>query len=73
MTLGLATITHLLMHTENEYSYKDFDNEVVLITTIQPSCPDDCAISLWHLDQLVYQKNEKRSSQGRSKNHFICY
>ena len=47
-----------------EYSYKDFDNEVVLISTIQPSCPDDCAISLWHLDQLVYQKMRKDPRKG---------
>ncbi len=47
-----------------EYTYKDFDDQVVLITTIQETCPDDCAISLWHIDQLVYQKMRKDPRKG---------
>jgi len=36
-------------------SNKDFKNQVVLFTTIQVTCPDSCAISLWHFDQIIYQ------------------
>ena len=46
-----------------KYSDHDFKNKVVLFTTIQKSCPGNCAISLWHLDQLIYQhlrKNQKK-------------
>ncbi|HIP32640.1 MAG TPA: hypothetical protein EYG86_07765 [Crocinitomicaceae bacterium] len=42
-----------------KYTEKDFDEHLVLVTTIQESCPDDCAISVWHLDQLVFQKMRK--------------
>jgi len=42
---------------------KDFRNKIVIYTTIQPTCPDTCAITIWHLDQLIYQqlrKNKKK-------------
>jgi hypothetical protein len=45
------------------YSNKDFKGEVVLFNTIQQTCPSDCAISMWHFDQLIYQhirKNPKK-------------
>ncbi len=48
-----------------EHTYKDYEDNVVLITTIQESCPDDCAISLWHIDQLVYQKMRKDPRKGK--------
>lgn len=44
-------------------SYKDFKGNVVLFTTLQASCPDSCSISMWHLDQMIYQhikKNKKK-------------
>jgi cytochrome oxidase Cu insertion factor (SCO1/SenC/PrrC family) len=44
-------------------SNKDFTNQVVLFTTIQVTCPDSCAITLWHFDQIIYQhlrKNQKK-------------
>ncbi len=46
-----------------KYTDQDFKNKVVLFTTIQKTCPGNCAISLWHLDQLIYQhlrKNQKK-------------
>ena len=42
-----------------QYTSKDFKNEIVLISTIQETCPDSCAISFWHVDQSVYQKIRK--------------
>jgi len=39
-----------------KYSSKDFKDEIVLITTLQESCPDSCAVSFWHIDQSIYQK-----------------
>lgn len=46
-----------------KYTEQDFKDKVVLFTTIQKTCPGNCAISLWHLDQLIYQhlrKNQKK-------------
>ena len=40
-----------------------FKNKVVLFTTLQVTCPNKCAVSFWHLDQLIYQhlrKNKKK-------------
>jgi cytochrome oxidase Cu insertion factor (SCO1/SenC/PrrC family) len=44
----------------NQTSFKD---KVVLFTTLQVTCPNKCAVSFWHLDQLIYQhlrKNKKK-------------
>jgi len=44
----------------NQISFKD---KVVLFTTLQVTCPNKCAVSFWHLDQLIYQhlrKNKKK-------------
>lgn len=37
-------------HTE-----KDYRGKVVLFTTLQITCPDSCAISFWHVNQMIYQ------------------
>jgi cytochrome oxidase Cu insertion factor (SCO1/SenC/PrrC family) len=41
---------------------EEFVGDIVLVTTIQETCPDSCAISLWHLNQTIYQHiyNNKR-------------
>lgn len=38
-----------------KYTNASFKDQIVVFTTIQASCPDTCAISMWHLDQLIYQ------------------
>jgi cytochrome oxidase Cu insertion factor (SCO1/SenC/PrrC family) len=48
------------------YSAKDFKDKIVVITTLQKTCPDSCAVSMWHLDQSIYQhvrKNKKKLKQ----------
>jgi len=47
-------------------TFKDFAGNVVVITTLQQTCPESCAISMWHIDQAIYQhirKNKKRLKQ----------
>ena len=51
-----------------KHSWKEFNNKVVLVTTLQADCPDNCSISFWHLDQLIYQhvrKNKKKLGSVR--------
>jgi len=46
-----------------QFTNASFKNKIVIFTTIQPTCPDTCGISIWHLDQLIYQqlrKNKKK-------------
>ena len=47
-----------------KFSSKDFKGDVVLITTLQETCPDTCSISFWHMNQAIYQhiKNNKRKA-----------
>ena len=56
---GVAAQYSFVDANGKRYSEKDFSDVSVLVTTIQETCPDDCAISLWHIDQLVYQKMRK--------------
>ena len=34
---------------------KEFEGEIILMSTLQNSCPDSCAISFFHLNQAIYQ------------------
>lgn len=36
-------------------SAKEFKGEIVLVTTIQPTCPNDCAISLVNVKLQIYE------------------
>ncbi len=61
---GPAIDYHFTDGMGNEHSSKDFKDHVVLITTLQLGCPEDCAVSFWHIDQHIYQP--VRSSKDKS-------
>ena len=49
-------------------SSSDFKNSIVIITTLQQSCPRDCALSFWALEKHIYQqirKNRKKLNSVR--------
>jgi hypothetical protein len=49
-----------------QYTSDSFKGKVVVISTLQKTCPDSCAVSLWHIDQAIYQhirKNKKKLKQ----------
>jgi len=51
-----------------KYTQKDFKDNVVIITTIQETCPDSCGISLWSFERLVYQDiARKKTDKGSVK------
>ena len=41
------------------YTNESFKDQIVIFTTLQPTCPKNCGISVWHLDQLIYQQLRK--------------
>jgi protein SCO1/2 len=47
-----------------ELSFKDFEGEIVLITTLQTTCPNDCAISLVNLNLQVFQLAKNIEDKG---------
>lgn len=50
------------------FTNQTFKNKIVIYTTIQASCPDSCGVSIWHLDQLIYQRlRENRKKLGHVK------
>jgi cytochrome oxidase Cu insertion factor (SCO1/SenC/PrrC family) len=56
-----------------QYCSKDFKGDIVLVTTIQPGCPDSCAISMWHLDQLIYQHIRKNKRKKMKQVRIISF
>ncbi len=51
----------------------EFKNDIVLITTIQNDCPNACAISLWHLNQLIYQHIRKNAHKQMKQVRIISF
>jgi len=63
---GIASDYHFIDGRGKSFSSKDFKDKIVVITTLQLTCPDSCAISMWHVDQAIYQhirKNKKKLKQ----------
>ena len=59
-----------------ELSEKDFDDNIVLMTVLQPLCPDSCALSFWHIDQDLYQrirKNKKKLGAVRIVSYVVDF
>lgn len=57
----------------NKITSRDLKGEVVIITTIQETCPDSCTISLWHLDQSIYQHIRKNKGKKLKKTRIISF
>jgi len=55
------------------FSYKDFKGDMVLITTLQETCPDSCAISFWHLNQSIYQHIRKNKNKKMKRVRIISF
>jgi len=41
--------------TGKKRNSSEFEGDLLLITTIQNTCPDSCAILMWHTNQMIYQ------------------
>lgn len=37
------------------HSSEDLKGNILLINVLQPNCPDDCAVSLWHIKEHIYK------------------
>jgi cytochrome oxidase Cu insertion factor (SCO1/SenC/PrrC family) len=54
-------------------SSKDFKGAVVLLTTIQQTCPDSCAVSFFHLNQTIYQHIYENKHKQLKKVRIISF
>jgi hypothetical protein len=57
----------------NKRTSKDFKNEIVLVTTLQTTCPDSCAISFFHLNQAIYQNIYANKRKIKKQARIISY
>lgn len=60
---GAAPAYSFVTSTGEKLTEKDFKDKVVLLNMVQASCPDTCSVSLWHLDQMIYQKFRKNKKE----------
>lgn len=70
---GPATNYSFIDARGKKFTYKNFENEIVLITTLQETCPDSCAISFWHLNQAIYQHIRKNNRKKLKKVRIISF
>ena len=52
---------------------KDFQGDLVLITTIQESCPDSCSLLLWHVNQMIYQHIWKNRTKKKKQIRILSF
>lgn len=53
--------------------FSNFKGNILLITTIQKTCPSDCAVSMWHIDQLLYQHIRKNKRKKLKQVQIISF
>ena len=58
---------------ESNRNSTEFDGDIVLITTIQESCPDSCSVLLWHINQMIYQRIWKNRTKKRKQVKIISF
>ena len=56
-----------------ELTFADFKGDVLVITTLQKTCPEDCAISFWHIDQMIYQHIRKNKRKKLKQVRIISF
>jgi hypothetical protein len=70
---GAASDYKIISDEGRSYTSRDFKGDVVLVTTLQETCPDSCAISFWHLDQSIYQHIRKNRSKKLKRVRIISF
>jgi hypothetical protein len=70
---GKATSYEFVDARGKTFSYKDFQGDIVVITTLQETCPDSCAIKLWHLNQTIYQHIRKNKRKKMKQVKMISF
>ncbi|MGB0915463.1 MAG: hypothetical protein ACPGVI_05285 [Crocinitomicaceae bacterium] len=49
-----------------KHTASEFDEYSVLVNVLQPTCPENCSVSFWHLNHLIYQKMRDNARKGGS-------
>lgn len=54
-------------------SSKEFEGEVLLITTLQNRCPYDCSVAFWKIDKILYQHIRTNSYKQLKRVRIISF
>ncbi|MDA7761822.1 SCO family protein [Crocinitomicaceae bacterium] len=57
----------------NKRSSLDFKGDIVLISTIQESCPDSCSVLLWNINQTIYQRIWNNRTKKRKQVKILSF
>jgi cytochrome oxidase Cu insertion factor (SCO1/SenC/PrrC family) len=60
---GVATNYQFTDAQGRKHKSEDFKGKIVLVTTLQPTCPENCAIAVWPLNHSIYQKIRKNKKK----------
>jgi hypothetical protein len=56
-----------------KYKSSDFKDEIVIVSTIQETCPDSCGVSLWHMNHGMYQHIRKNKGKKMKSIRMISF
>jgi len=56
-----------------KHTFNDYKGDILIVTTLQKTCPGDCAISFWHLNQLLYQNIRKNKTKKMKRIRMISF
>jgi len=59
-----------IYHTK---SLRDYKGDLVVISTIQTTCPKECGISLWHFNQILFQHIRKNKRKKLKQVRLISF
>ncbi|MFM6935165.1 MAG: SCO family protein [Flavobacteriales bacterium] len=59
--------------TYHTKSLRDYKGDLVVISTIQTTCPKECGISLWHFDQILFQHIRKNKRKKLKQVRLISF
>ncbi|NBU92260.1 MAG: hypothetical protein EBS17_05385 [Flavobacteriia bacterium] len=71
--LGVLPRYQFVDASGNVRNSSEFNNEIIIVTTLQKSCPYACAVSFWHFNQILYQHIRKNSHKQLKKVRIISF
>ena len=57
----------------NSKKLSDYKGDLIVVTTIQTTCPKECGISLWHFNQILFQHIRKNKRKKLKQVRLISF
>ncbi|MEN9302505.1 MAG: hypothetical protein RL264_934 [Bacteroidota bacterium] len=71
---GVIKDVEITLHPQSrKVRLSEFKGDILLITTLQKTCPTDCAVSFWHIDQMHFQHIRKNKNKKLKRVRIISF